>query len=43
MSKLPFNPIIWPAVPNDETSDNQLGYYNVETTQRYVWGTRGMT
>jgi len=42
-NKLPYNPIIWPAVPNDETGDNQLGYYNVETTQRYVWGTRGMT
>ena len=43
MSKLPFNPIIWPAVPHDHTGDNQLGYYNVETTQRYVWGTRGIT
>ncbi len=41
--KLPFNPIIWPAVPHDFTGDNNLGYYAVETTQRYVWGTRGMT
>ncbi len=43
MSKLPFNPIIWPAVPHDFTGDNQLGYYTAETTQRYVWGTRGIT
>ncbi len=41
--KLPFNPIIWPAVPHDFTGDNNLGYYTVETTQRYVWGTRGIT
>ena len=41
--KLPFNPIIWPAVPHDFTGDNNLGYYAVETTQRYVWGTRGIT
>ena len=40
---LPFNPIIWPAVPHDFTGDNNLGYYATETTQRYVWGTRGMT
>ena len=41
--KLPFNPIIWPAVPVDYTGDNNLGYYTAETTQRYVSGTRGMT
>lgn len=41
--QLPFNPIIWPALPHDFTGDNQLGYYTVETTQRYVWGTRGIT
>ena len=40
---LPFNPIIWPAVPKDFTGANNLGYYTTETTQRYVWGTRGMT
>lgn len=40
---LPFNPIIWPAVPHDFAGDNQLGYYTTETTQRYVWGTRGIT
>ncbi len=41
--KLPFNPIIWPAVPVDHTGDFNLGYYTKETTQRYVWGTRGIT
>lgn len=41
--KLPFNPIIWPAVPHDFTGSNNLGYYTKETTQRYVSGTRGMT
>ncbi len=41
--QLPFNPIIWPAVPHDFTSDFNLGYYTKETTQRYVWGTRGIT
>lgn len=42
--KLPFNPIIWPAVPVDHTgSNNNLGYYVKETTQRYAWGTRGIT
>ena len=40
---LPFNPVIWPAVPRDETGDANLGYYTTETTQRYAWGTRGMT
>ena len=42
-SVLPRNPIIWPAAPHDFTGDNNLGYYTTETTQRYVWGTRGMT
>ena len=42
-TKLPFNPIVWPAAPHDFSGDNQLGYYATETTQRYVWGTRGMT
>ncbi len=41
--KYPFNPIIWPAVPHDFTGDNNLGYYTTETTQRYAWGTRGVT
>lgn len=43
MSKYPYNPIIWPAVPHDYTGDNNLGYYTEETTQRYVPGTRGIT
>lgn len=43
MSKLPFNPIIWPAAPLDLTGDNNLAYYTTETTQRFAWGTRGMT
>lgn len=42
-NKLPRNPIIWPAVPYDKTGDNVLGYYTTETTQRHVWGRRGMT
>ena len=42
MSKLPFNPIIWPARPHDFTGDTNLGYYAIEATQRYVWGTRGI-
>ena len=42
-TKLPYNPVIWPAAPIDFTGDNNLGYYTTETTQRYVWGTRGMT
>lgn len=41
--KHPFNPVIWPAVPHDFTGDNNLGYYTTETTQRYAWGTRGIT
>ena len=42
-NKLPFNPINWPASPRDLTGSNCLGYYTTETTQRYVWGTRGLT
>ena len=40
MSKLPFNPIIWPARPHDYSGDNLLDIYNKETTQRFVAGTR---
>ena len=43
MAKLPFRPIDWAAEPQDLTGDNQVAYYTVETTQRYVWGTRGLT
>jgi hypothetical protein len=39
----PFNPIQWPAEPHDYTGDNVLGIYAVETTQRYVFGTRLIT
>ena len=39
----PNNPIIWPAVPTDLGGADNLGYYVTETTQRYAWGTRGMT
>src|SRR4030042_746277 len=39
----PFNPIIWPAAPVDLTGDYNLGYYTKETTQRYVFGTYGIT
>ena len=39
----PFNPIIWPAAPIDHTGDNNLAYYAIETTQRYLYGTRGIT
>ena len=42
-NKLPYNPIQWPATPHDETGDYQVGYYTAETTQRFVWGTRGIT
>jgi hypothetical protein len=42
-NKLPFNPINWSATPHDNTGDYQLAYYTTETTQRYVWGTRGLT
>ncbi len=43
MAKLPSRPIDWAAEPQDLTGDNQLAYYTAETTQRHVWGTRGMT
>jgi len=40
---LPHQPITWGGGPHDYSGDNQLAYYAVETTQRYVWGTRGIT
>jgi len=40
---LPHRPVDWGATPQDFTGDNQLAYYTTETTQRYVWGTRGLT
>ncbi len=39
----PFNPIIWPAVPHDFTSENNLGFATDDSTQRYTVGTRAMT
>lgn len=39
----PFNPIDWQGSPHDFTGDNQLGPYTVESTQRYVYGTRYLT
>jgi len=40
---LPHQPITWGGTPDDLTGDYQLAYHTVETTQRYVWGTRGLT
>lgn len=39
----PFQPLPWNAGPIDFTSDYNLGPYTVETTQRYVYGTRYIT
>lgn len=38
----PFNPVIWPAVPNDATSQDNLGFATDDSTQRYTIGTRAM-
>lgn len=43
MSKIftkPFRPLDWAASPHDFAGDNQLGPYQVEETQRYIYGTR---
>lgn len=40
---LPNGPLRWIASPRDHTGDNVLGIYAVETTQRYVYGTRFVT
>ena len=40
---LPFNPVIWPAVPHDFTGDNNLGFSTDDTTQRFTIGTRSIT
>lgn len=37
---LPFNPLPFSASPHDFSSDNRLGPYAVETTQRFVYSTR---
>lgn len=39
----PFNPLEWQASPHDFGSDNLLGIYAPDTTQRYVYGTRYLT
>lgn len=39
----PFRPLDWAASPHDFSGDYQLGIYAVETTQRYIFGTRLMT
>lgn len=39
----PFNPLPWHASPHDHTGDNVLGPHTVETTQRYIYGTRFLT
>ncbi len=39
----PFNPIIWPAVPDDATGENNLGFATDDSTQRYTVGTRAMS
>lgn len=41
--QFPTGPIDWPGSPYDLADDNNLGYYTVETTQRFIYGARGMT
>jgi hypothetical protein len=41
--KYPNTPITFQGSPQDLTGISMLGYYTVETTQRYVYGTRGLT
>lgn len=41
--KLPFNPLDWPASPHDYSGNYLLKHAAVETTQRYVPGTRYTT
>jgi hypothetical protein len=36
----PFNPLPWHSAPHDGATDNQLGIYLDEATQRFVAGTR---
>ena len=40
---LPFGPLPYHSDPIDYTGDSVLGIYAVETTQRYIYGTRMMT
>ncbi len=39
----PFNPIEWPGMPHDFSGEYNLGIRAIETTQRYVYGTRYTT
>lgn len=39
----PFNPVIWPAVPRDLVTQDNIGYATDDTEQRYTVGTRGIT
>lgn len=41
--KYPNTPITFQGGPQDFTGTLNLGYYTSETTQRYVFGTRGIT
>lgn len=41
--QLPFNPIIWPAIPHDHTGVSNLGYSTNDIKQRFTFGTRAMT
>lgn len=41
--KYPTGPVVWSASPQDFSGDNILGYYTMETTQRYIYGARGIT
>lgn len=40
---LPFEPIGWQGDPDDHTGDNNLGIHTIETTQRFIYGTRYLT
>jgi hypothetical protein len=40
---LPNRPLDWAATPHDFSGDNRLGVRAVETTQRFVYGTRYTT
>lgn len=39
----PTGPIEWQAAPHDATGEKLLAYYSRETTQRFVYGARGLT
>ena len=39
----PFNPVIWPAVPKDEVTANNIGFATDDSTQRFTFGTRAMS